>query len=174
MFVGRLDDEKGAGLLLDAWERVGGRLPAGAPAAWYWSETGRSVPALPRQQHLALAWSGGADSQRTSVQRALQQAALAVVPSRCYEGAPVVLTEALAAGRPLLVTSGGVLPELGADAAAVSTPEAAALADALVTALGDDTGLAHRAAAARSRYLLRHTEEALGALLERTYDEVRR
>ncbi len=67
VFVGRLDDEKGAGLLLDAWERVGGRLPAGALAAWNCWNTGRSVPALPRQQHLALAWSGGADSQRMSV-----------------------------------------------------------------------------------------------------------
>lgn len=179
VFVGRLDPEKGADLLVDAWRRadipashaqltiVGdgplrGRLPE-APGVNY---AGRLAP--------------------NDVTRALRAGALTVIPSRVYEGMPMVAVESLAAARPVLVTDGGALPDvLGAlpgvvgalpgvaGAAGWSAPaDAGALARALEAAFSDEAELRRRSAVARSQFESRHTEAALLQLLERTYRAV--
>src|SRR5207302_1693892 len=94
-------------------------------------------------------------------------------PSRCYEGVPVVAIEALAAGRPLLVTSGGALPEVAADAGRAVEPEAAAMAAAMESMLAAADELSRLSRNARARYLARHTPDHLGEVLEETFSALK-
>jgi glycosyltransferase involved in cell wall biosynthesis len=82
----------------------------------------------------------------------LAAADVVVVPSR-WEGQPLIVQEALRAGRPLVASRTGGIPGLTGEDAAVLVPpgDAAALAAAVLAVL-DDPGLAARLGeAARAR-----------------------
>lgn len=90
--------------------------------------------------------------QRGDVPALLAAADVVVVPSR-WEGQPLIVQEALRAGRPLVASRAGGIPGLTGEDAAVLVPpgDAAALAAAVLTVL-DDPGLAARLSeAARAR-----------------------
>ena len=102
LYVGRLDEPKGVGLLLDAWET---NRPAGLQL-----QLVGDGPMLGRAQTLAakepsLQVLGRLDGDALTPQ--YENAALVVIPSLVYEGLPRVFVEALAHGRPILATSGG-------------------------------------------------------------------
>jgi glycosyltransferase involved in cell wall biosynthesis len=69
------------------------------------------------------------------------EAEIAVVPS-LYEGFSLPAIEAMACGVPLIATSGGALPEVtgpsGAAALVVAPNDPGSLAEAILTALGDE------------------------------------
>ncbi len=74
---------------------------------------------------------------RADVADLLQVADVVAMPSR-WEGWPLAAGEVLAAGRPLVATAVGGLPELVGDAAILVPPEdAAALAEAIASVLAD-------------------------------------
>ena len=111
---------------------------------------------------------------RRDVPALLAAADVVVVPS-IWEGQPLIVQEALRAGRPLVATRVGGITELTGDDGALLVPpgDPAALA-AAVTGLLDDPGAAARlAAAARSRAARLPTETAGVDQALRLYQRVR-
>jgi glycosyltransferase involved in cell wall biosynthesis len=82
----------------------------------------------------------------------LAAADVVAVPSR-WEGQPLIVQEALRAGRPLVASRAGGIPELTGDDGAVLVPpgDPAALAAAVARLLDDPAAAAAPAAAARAR-----------------------
>jgi glycosyltransferase involved in cell wall biosynthesis len=146
--VGRLAAQKGFGTLLDA------------AASW----RDMDPPPLlliagdgPLSGELrATAASLGVDAEflgyRDDIPALLAAATMFVLPS-LWEGQPLVLQEALRAGVPVVATRAGGIPDLTGDDAAVLVPpgDAARLAAAVRTVLGDPALAARLRAAARER-----------------------
>jgi glycosyltransferase involved in cell wall biosynthesis len=94
--------------------------------------------------------------------------------SSTYEGLPIALIEAMALGRPAVVTRVGGTPEVVADGAnrlLVPPRDPAALADGLLRLLGDPELRARMGAAARSRALDFDIRKAVGRM-ERVYADL--
>ena len=166
LFAGRLDEEKGALLLVSAWRRTppGGHLTVAGDGRYR-----ADVERLAAERD-DVTYLGPQPPDRVAAEMA--QAAVVVVPSVCFEGFPRTVVEAYARGRPVLATDVGPLPEIVPDAlgwTAAATPEA--FAAALVATREPD---AARGRAARARYLAEHTPEvALRRLLD-VYESVAR
>jgi glycosyltransferase involved in cell wall biosynthesis len=163
LFVGRLDEAKGVDRLLDAWALAGSgrRLVVAGEGP-----LGDRVRTDPRVEAL------GAVAPE-EVGRAMDEAAYVVVPSRFFEGYPLVVAEAFARGRPVLTVAGGSVGTIVDEATGwVVEPTVEALAEALRTISDDD--VAARSGGARSRYLAQSTPEQGLASLLATYDEVTR
>jgi glycosyltransferase involved in cell wall biosynthesis len=109
LFVGRLVEEKGVNTLLAAWNqrrlpqklRIIGDGPLAAQVA--------QAAATNRQ----IEWLGRCDQKQ--VQRAMADAAVLILPSTWYEGFPLVIAEAFAAGLPVLASRLGAMAEFIAD-----------------------------------------------------------
>jgi glycosyltransferase involved in cell wall biosynthesis len=150
LYVGRLSEEKGLRLLLDAWQRhepgvLGGLTVVGDGPL-------RSVVAAAAAAHPDITFLG--PQTPSEVRDAMRSAAVLVTPSTWDEVCPMVVVEALANARPALVTDKGGLPYLvgaGSDRPAgwVSEPTVDALAVALRRAADEAPGLADLA---RHRY----------------------
>lgn len=167
--VGRLTAIKAPERLAAAWAAVAPRHPRAALLLVGDGERGpavrRALAGLPRahwrppRRDLSAVW-GAID--------------VAVVPSRA-EGSPQVVLEALAAGRPVIASAVGGIPELlGEGRAGWLLPDTgvAPLVEALA-ALARDAGLRARlAAGAAARDLRAHESEAVGAALAALYDEL--
>lgn len=103
LFVGRLEPEKGLGLVLE----VAGRLPH-IP---FWVAGEGSLPgrsALPNVTFLGRVAPAGLPAIR-------QQASMELVPSLWYELFGLTALEGMAAGLPVLASNLGALPEIVAD-----------------------------------------------------------
>lgn len=156
--IGRLSEQKGFALLIEAMARVAPSLPnlhltlVGDGALRPQIEAAIARHDLSR--HVTL--TGWLDEAR--VREALSAAQALIVPSFA-EGLPVVIMEAMAAGRPVIATAIAGVPEL-------VTPETGWLvpagdASALAQAIGDLAAtpvdrLAQMGHAARQRVLDRH------------------
>jgi glycosyltransferase involved in cell wall biosynthesis len=145
--AGRLAPQKGFGALIEAAHR--------------WQDLS-PVPLLaiagsgPLRDELAAAAAPLAPSvillgQRADVPSLLAAADLFVLPSR-WEGQPLILQEALRAGRPIVATRAGGTPDLTGDAALLVPPDdPAALAAAVRQVLADEPLAGRLASAARDR-----------------------
>jgi glycosyltransferase involved in cell wall biosynthesis len=150
LYAGRLTEEKGVGLLLDAW-RLG--RPEGATLRLAGDGP---FPVEPSDTVVPL---GLLD--RPAMAAELASAGLVVVPSKGPEACPAIVLEAMAAGRAVVATDVGGLPEL-VDGTVPREPRA--LSAAMVAAWYDRAALG---TAARERYLERFTSDrALDRLLE--------
>jgi glycosyltransferase involved in cell wall biosynthesis len=155
--VGRLATQKGFGTLIQAaerWQRrsvvplviIAGDGPLDADLRHQAGTAGVAIRFLgPRRDVPALL--GAAD--------------VVVVPST-WEGQPLIVQEALRAGRPLVATRVGGMADLTGDDGAVLIPpgDPVALATAVTRILDDPEAAARLAAAARSRAALLPTEMA--------------
>lgn len=99
LFVGRLSEEKGLRILAPAW-RTAAALPLrvvgdGTLNDTAWPEGVAWLGARPREQVMAL----------------MQDATVLVLPSTCYENAPLTIIEAFACGLPVIASNIGSLPE---------------------------------------------------------------
>jgi glycosyltransferase involved in cell wall biosynthesis len=107
MYLGRLSREKGLDVLLEALRK------AGDPPFWFVGDGPLRVDLenLSQEQGLMNArFLGRVDSD--VVRSLLRQCRFLAMPSLCDENAPLAALEALGAGRPLLATRVGGLPEL--------------------------------------------------------------
>ena len=116
-------------------------------------------------------WRGRLDP--AGVAGAMQDAAYVVVPSRFFEGYPLVVAEAFGRGRPVLTVSGGSVGTIVTDATGwVVEPTVAALVAAIASI--DDEDAVARGRGARAAYVAASTpERGLASLLE-VYAEVAR
>jgi glycosyltransferase involved in cell wall biosynthesis len=155
--VGRLTAQKGFGTLIRAasqWQRravlplllIAGEGPLDAEL---------------RHQARTAGVAVGFLGTRDDVPALLAAADVVVVPS-AWEGQPLIVQEALRAGRPLVATRVGGIAELTGDDGALLIPpgDPAALAAAVTRLLEDPEAAARLAAAARGRSAVLPTETA--------------
>ncbi|MBW4691352.1 MAG: glycosyltransferase [Lyngbya sp. HA4199-MV5] len=106
LFVGRLSIEKGLGVMLDAWQQLGGKLPlkilGDGPLA------GQVIEAT--QQMPEIEWLGRKSLEQ--VYEIVGNAAFLVFPSEWYETFGRVAIEAFARGTPVVASKVGAITEL--------------------------------------------------------------
>ena len=170
LYVGRLTEEKGLGLLLDAWIRH----PVGSVGELTIVGDG------PMRSQVSAAAGGRADIvfrgklTPSEVRQAMRAAAVLVVPSTWDEVCPMVVVESLANARPALVSAKGGLPYLvGADAEQpagwVFEPSVDHLAASLPVAASEAPGLT---AVARRRYQSTFSPDVVITQLLKVYEEL--
>ena len=124
LFIGTLDARKNVGTLLEAYAQLTGRRPdapplviAGGmtPAGVRWQDEARA-------RHLAglVQWRGYVDE---GTRQELYAAAHMLVLPSLDEGFGLPVLEAMACGVPVVVSSGGSLPEVAGDAARPIPPD---------------------------------------------------
>jgi glycosyltransferase involved in cell wall biosynthesis len=172
--VGRLHPQKGLDVLLDAVALVAARVP--------------SVQVVlagegPLEHHLRRRIADESLAGRVRLVgptpdpgSALAAADVVVVPS-VWESGPLVVTEALGLGRPVVATPVGFVPELivdGVTGRLVAPRDACALAGAIVDLLDEPERAAAMAAAGRRRLAAWEDRDGAVAAVVAVYDRVRR
>lgn len=154
LFVGTLDARKNVGVLLNAYAQLRGRRPDAPPLVIAGATTpaGRAWQAEARTLHLEglVQWRGYVDQQTR--EDLFADAHMLVLPS-LDEGFGLPVLEAMACGVPIVVSSGGSLPEVAGDAARPVRPDDVsgfcdamdALLHADVAAVASTRGLARAA-----------------------------
>ncbi|AWN50208.1 glycosyl transferase family 1 [Methylobacterium terrae] len=164
LYVGRLSPEKGVPVLAEAAARAGIRVTA----------IGEGPLAGVLADHPGLDLRGALAPD--AVQAAMARAAAVVVPSLWYEGLPMVVAEAFAAGTPVVASRIGALASLvseGATGLLAEPGDAADLAAALARIAGDPAAAAAMGRAARTVYEREWREDVTTrALLEIYRDAV--
>lgn len=139
LFLGRIHPKKGLDILIPAFDRVASSFPgvslviAGSVDADYAARFQALLAQSTARARIVLAGnvSGAAKA------KLLGGAAVFALTSHS-EGLPVAVLEALAAGRPIVLTAGCNLPEVAADDAGIEVAlEVDATAQALARLLGD-------------------------------------
>ena len=102
LYVGRLSEEKGIDLLLDAWSKC--ELPLKIVG------DGPLKKTVEQNQIKSGEFLGVKD--KVEVLDLIKNAEFVIMPSICYEGFPMVLVEAFACGTPALVARLGSMQEI--------------------------------------------------------------
>ena len=146
--AGRLTAQKGFSVLIDAATRWQRRDPPPVLAIAGEGPLAGELGARARAAGVPVRFLG----RRTDVPALMVAADVVVVPS-LWEGQPLVVQEALRAGRPVVASRVGGIPELtGEDGALLVPPgDATALAGAVLTVLDDHAAAARLGAAATER-----------------------
>lgn len=113
LFAGEIGKRKGADVLCDAWRLVSESHPS-ARCIMVGPLRDFAVPALERME---VREPVGAQGMAELVRRAR----VVVLPSRS-EGMPMILTEAMAAGRPFVSTAVGAIPALASEGGGTLVP----------------------------------------------------
>lgn len=169
LFLGRLSNEKGVDVLLDALAAAGDppfRIAGGGPADDRLRARARDL-GLKRTDFLGLV-------PRAEVPGLLAGARYVAAPSLSEENAPLAVLEAMAAARPVIATRRGGLPELVEEGRGlgVEARDGAALAGAIET-LAVDPALCQTLGDAARRFVEDElTEEAHLKSLESAYGRV--
>ena len=173
LFMGTLEPRKNVGVLLDAYRLLLNRLPDAPPlwlaggasdAAVPWLRAIEEPPLAGRVVHLGYV----ADERRHEL---YMQASMLVLPSH-FEGFGLPVLEAMTAGVPVIVSTGGALPEIVGDAARAIQPEdAKGFADAMARYLTDSAAVlsAVERGWARSRA---YSWDASAAILMQVYADL--
>lgn len=165
--VARLAPQKGLGVLCDAAARLAGDGP---PVVWAVAGDG------PLEEELA----DRIEAERLPVRLLgrredvpdLLRAADVVVSTSEWEGQPLGVQEALAAGAAVVATDVGGTPEVTGDAAVLVPYDAGAAADAIRSLLADPEAVAGLRTAARERAAVLPTPADVLAQLEAVYSRV--
>jgi glycosyltransferase involved in cell wall biosynthesis len=173
LFVGRLRIRKGVEVLLAALPALRRRFPAVRLLVAGDGEHRAALEGRAVELGLgsAVAFLGRADASRV---RSLLVGARALVVPSTYEGMPLVVLEAMAAGVPVVASRVSGIPEVveeGETGWLVPAEDPAALAEALAAVLADPAEAARRGAAGRRRVDERFRPEVAAALWEREIRE---
>ena len=169
LFLGRLSNEKGVDVLLEALSLAGDppfRIAGAGPAEERLAARARQLGLL-RTELTGLV-------PREEVPALLAGARYVAAPSLSEENAPLSVLEAMSAGRPVIASRRGGLPELVEDGRGVPVDpgDAPALARAIETLAGDP-GLCQTLGDAARRFVEEElTEEAHLTSLESAYERV--
>lgn len=159
LYVGRLSQEKGVAVLVDAYLQADIRVPL------------KIVGDGPLREELqAKVRSAGRDGtiaflgrqDRSAVQAIMGEARLLVSPSVCYEGFPMAIVEAFSGALPVMASRLGGVPEIVEDKRSgwlVEPGDPATWGEALIRALSDLDELRARGLAARGDYERRYTPD---------------
>jgi glycosyltransferase involved in cell wall biosynthesis len=166
LFAGRLSDEKGLWILLDAWRnlsdiplKVVGEGPLGPALKEFCRNEGLSVEFLGMQS-------------RSDVGRLMQQARALIFPSLWFECMPLTVLEAWAAGAPVIASDLGAMSEMikhGENGMLFRAGDSKDLVEK-VRSLANDPGLAESISkSARAGVQVRHSKALNLSLLEDVY-----
>jgi glycosyltransferase involved in cell wall biosynthesis len=150
LYVGRLAEEKGVDVLLEAIARtrqLGADIVGDGPARASLEGLAASVGVRDRVRFLGR-------FAASDVHRAMRAASVVVVPSRWHENMPITILESFAAGVPVVASALGGIPELideGRDGVLVPPDEPTALADALRSVMSDPERAFEMGKAARTK-----------------------
>lgn len=165
LYAGRLSPEKGIETLVEAWRRLGADAPPLRVVGAGPLETMAEKRAGPRVEFLG--WR-----PREEVLALMQDAALLVFPSQCYESFGLALAEAYATGLPVVASRLGAMAEVvehGRTGLHFTAGDADDLAAQVRRAFEDAAALAEMGRAARAVYEARCTAERNHALLMEIY-----
>jgi glycosyltransferase involved in cell wall biosynthesis len=150
LYVGRLSEEKGVDVLLEALARapeLRANVVGDGPAR---SSLERLAATLAVSDRVRFHGRLAADD----VHGAMREAAVLVVPSRWYENMPITVLESFAAGVPVVASALGGIPELiedGQDGTLVPPDEPMILAEALRSLTTDVARAFEMGVAARTK-----------------------
>jgi glycosyltransferase involved in cell wall biosynthesis len=158
VFVGRLTVEKGVDLLISACVSLGDAAPplrivGEGPMRASLEQLARGRPGA------RIEFVGGVPGDRAI--REISTAKLLIVPSIWFEGFPIVLQDAFAAGTPSAVANIGSLPTIvedGTNGLVFEPSDSQAIARLLARVWGDDELLMRLSAGARARFESDYTE----------------
>jgi glycosyltransferase involved in cell wall biosynthesis len=170
LYAGRLSNEKGVKVLLNAWRDIKG-------VSLYITGTGPlrvEIEEQIKREGLSNVKMLGF-LQRDEYIKVLTQARFIVVPSLCYENFPRVIVEAYGYGVPVLASRLGSIEEIVADrwTGLLFTPgDAVDLASKAMALLGDKVQEARMSAEAHRTYELNYTPQHHYEVLMRIYQHV--
>jgi glycosyltransferase involved in cell wall biosynthesis len=165
----RLSDQKGIAYLLQAMPEIVARVPRAVLVVAGEGPLEHDLKA--QAERLALGSHVTFVGPRLDVPELLKVFDLYVLPS-LWEGLPMVLLEAMAAGCPVVATSVGGVPsaiESGVNGLLVPPRDPAALARALVRVLQDETLRRRFALAGKQAFAARFSAETMTRRYERLY-----
>ena len=166
LYIGMMRDLKGPDLFIDALAQVEMRLGRKVTAVMVGD--GEHLPRYEAQvKRLGLE-----DRVRflkpMPARQAFALAGIIVVPSRA-EAMPYIVLEALAAGKPMIATAVGGIPEIfGAGSLAIVRPDAGALAERMADALADTAAFAKKMPSA-NELRARFGADVMAAEIEKAY-----
>jgi glycosyltransferase involved in cell wall biosynthesis len=163
LFVGRLTEDKGIMDLLDAWAKADSldlelQIVGDGPLS--------STIQSSAQSSVSMTGSISADE----VRRLMLGARALVLPSRWFEGLPMVLVEALSCGLPVVVSDHGALPEIAGEAGVTFTAGDRRDLASVLSRLEDDALVDEKSAAALRTYRERFSPGTGVAQLENIYE----
>jgi glycosyltransferase involved in cell wall biosynthesis len=166
LFVGRMAEEKGVRTLLAAWRLleadVALRIVGDGPLA---GEVQAAAAALPGVTYIG-------PLSREEVQAEMRSARALIFPSLWYEGMPLAVIEALAAGLPVIASGLGAMNDMvddGQTGRLVTPGDPRALADAVKALAAEANLTASMGTAARRAYLDTYSPEPNYAQLTAIY-----
>ena len=173
LYLGRLSREKGVGTLLKAYRRLERPIPLMIVGEGPQRE---SLQREAADSGLGVTFTGHLNG--VSLRGALYGASAIVVPSECYENAPLSVLEALAAGKPVIGARIGGIPELvtdGENGYLFEPADESSLAEAIGRYLSlPDRVVDSMGTAARSRIEQEFTEQRHLRMLLDLYQQVLR
>jgi glycosyltransferase involved in cell wall biosynthesis len=168
LFVGRLSAEKGAEVLLRAWQKLKGTIPLVIMGDGPLREPLESEAAAQNLSNVTFAgWRS-----RGEILSAMKSASLLITPSLWYEGFPMTVVEAFACGIPVICSRLGGLREIVEDGSTglhFNPGDAEDLAVKLDLLWTQPAQLAAMGRAAREEYKRNYTAERNYELMMQIY-----
>ncbi len=168
LFVGRLSAEKGAEVVLQAWQKLKGTMPLVIMGDGPLREPLESEAAARNLSNITFAgWRS-----RGEILSAMKSASLLITPSLWYEGFPMTVVEAFACGIPVICSRLGGLREIVEDGSTglhFNPGDAEDLAGKLDLLWTQPSQLAAMGRAAREEYKRNYTAERNYELMMQIY-----
>ncbi len=168
LFVGRLSAEKGAEVVLEAWQKLKGKIPLVIMGDGPLREPLESEAAARNLSNVTFAgWRS-----RGEILSAMKSASLLITPSLWYEGFPMTVVEAFACGIPVICSRLGGLREIVEDGSTglhFNPGDAEDLAGKLDLLWTQPSQLAAMGRAAREEYRRNYTAERNYELMMQIY-----
>lgn len=171
VYVGRLSDDKGVDVLIAAWKLWGHEAP---PLVVIGDGPRRRVlERLARDQLRSGQISFMGHRSPTEAHAMIRAARMVVIPSRAFEGFPMVIREAFAFGVPLVVSDVGALANIVADSGcgvAFAVGDPVALAREAQSLWNDPERMRRMGLTAVNVHAKFHSEAAAYSALIRVYE----